>query len=141
MQDIGGCRAILGDMATVERIRGRIERQKSELVKVDDYNGAPRATGYRALHIIVRREGALIEIQLRTRSQQRWAMLVEDLDAAYRLDLKDDNGPAEVLEYLRVYAAGLAEADASGEVSQATARLVRAARRDAQRVLMQGGER
>ena len=139
MQDIGGCRAILDDVATVDAVRRRIERQKSEVVKVDDYNVASRSSGYRALHVVVRREGALIEIQLRTLSQQRWAMLVEDLDGAYRMDLKDEQGPTEVLDYLRVYAAGLAEFDSSGQVSAATARRVRAARSDAQRRLRQGG--
>ena len=74
MQDIGGCRAILDDVATVDAVRRRIERHKSEVVKVDDYNVASRSSGYRALHVVVRREGALIEIQLRTLSQQRWAI-------------------------------------------------------------------
>jgi len=77
--------------------------------------------------------------QLRTLSQQRWAMLVEDLDTAHRLNLKDEQGPAEVLDYLKVYAAGLAELDVSGQVSRVTARLVMAARSDAQRRLRQGG--
>ena len=139
MQDIGGCRAILDDVATVDAVRRRIERHKSEIVKVDDYNATPRSSGCRALHVIVRREGALIEIQLRALSQVRWAMLVEDLDGAYRLDLKDEQGPEEVLDYLRVYAAGLAEFDASGQVSAATARRMRAAQSDAQRRLRQGG--
>jgi len=62
-----------------------------------------------------------------------------DPDGAYRLDLKDEQGPAEVVDYLRVYAAGLAEFDSSGQVSAATARRVRAARSDAQRRLRQGG--
>jgi hypothetical protein len=66
-------------------------------------------------------------------------MLVEDLDAAHRLNLKDEQGPAEVLHYLKVYAAGLAELDSSGQVSRLTARLVMAARSDAQRRLRQGG--
>jgi ppGpp synthetase/RelA/SpoT-type nucleotidyltranferase len=139
MQDIGGCRAILDTNSTVDAVRGRIERQKSDIVKVDDYIASPRSSGYRALHIVVRREGALIEIQLRTYSQQRWAMLVEDLDSAFRLNLKDEQGPAEVLEYLRVYAAGLAEHDRSGEVSRRTARLVATARANAQRALREGG--
>jgi putative GTP pyrophosphokinase len=35
-QDIGGCRAILDDVATVDAVRRRLERQKSEIVKVND---------------------------------------------------------------------------------------------------------
>jgi putative GTP pyrophosphokinase len=141
MQDIGGCRAILDDVATVDAVRRRIERQKSEIVKVNDYNVAPRSSGYRAVHIVVRREGALIEIQLRTWSQQRWASLVEDLDGVFRLNLKDEQGPAPVLHYLRVYAAGLAELDASSQVSAGTATRVSSARAEALRLLREGGTR
>ena len=139
MQDIGGCRAILDDVATVDAVRRRIERQKSEIVKVNDYNATPRSSGYRAVHIVVRREGALIEIQLRTWSQQRWASLVEDLDGVFRLNLKDEQGPVPVLDYLRVYAAGLAELDASNQVSASTATRVSSARTEALRLLREGG--
>jgi len=79
MQDIGGCRAILDDVATVDAVRRRIERHKSEIVKVDDYNATPRSSGYRALHVIVRREGALIEIQLRTLWRLRLARPLRDV--------------------------------------------------------------
>jgi ppGpp synthetase/RelA/SpoT-type nucleotidyltranferase len=139
MQDIAGCRAILPNLAAVEAVRPRIERQKSEILKVNDYNATPRSTGYRALHLIVRRDGALVEIQLRTPSQQAWAMLVEDLDGRYRLDLKDESGPEEVLEYLRVYALALAELDDAGVVGARTIRRLGRAQADAQHRLSSGG--
>ncbi|MEO5917948.1 MAG: RelA/SpoT domain-containing protein, partial [Candidatus Limnocylindrales bacterium] len=107
MQDIAGCRAILPDRATVDAVRNRVERQKSDVLRVYDYNAAPKPGGYRAIHLVVRRDGALVEIQLRTIWQQRWAMLVEGLDFAYRLQLKDEQGPREVLDYLRAYASSL----------------------------------
>lgn len=82
MQDIGGCRAILPDVGAAAAVRARILRQKSELVDEDDYIATPKASGYRGIHLIVRRDGTLIEIQLRTTWQQAWATLVEDLDGA-----------------------------------------------------------
>jgi len=74
MQDVAGCRAILPNLAAIDEVRRRIEHQKSEIVKVNDYNATPRSSGYRAVHIVVRRDGALVEVQLRTTNQQRWAI-------------------------------------------------------------------
>jgi len=138
MQDVAGCRAILPNLVTVNEVRRRIERQKSEIIKINDYNATPRSSGYRALHIVVRRDGALVEVQLRTISQQRWAMLVEDLDAAYRFQLKDEAGPEEVLEYLRVYALGLSEIDRTGAAEEQTRRRMASALFSAQRRLITG---
>jgi ppGpp synthetase/RelA/SpoT-type nucleotidyltranferase len=141
MQDVAGCRAILPNLAAVDQVRRRIEHQKSEIVKVNDYNATPRSSGYRAVHIVVRRGGALVEIQLRTASQQRWAMLVEDLDAAYRFQLKDESGPEEVLEYLRVYALGLSEIDRTGAAEEVTRGRMATALYNAQRRLIAGDNR
>jgi ppGpp synthetase/RelA/SpoT-type nucleotidyltranferase len=141
MQNVAGCRAILPNLAAVDEVRRRIERQKSEIVKVNDYNATPRSSGYRAVHIVVRRDGALVEIQLRTTGQQRWAMLVEDLDAAYRFELKDETGPEEVLEYLRVYALGLSEIDRTGAAEEQTRHRTVTALLSAQRRLITGENR
>jgi ppGpp synthetase/RelA/SpoT-type nucleotidyltranferase len=141
MQDVAGCRAILPSLQAVDEVRHRIERQKSDIVKIDDYNASPKSSGYRAVHIVVRRDGALVEIQLRTASQQRWAMLVEDLDATYRFQLKDENGPEEVLEYLRVYALGLSEIDRTGTAEDETRRRMESALFNAQRRLITGDNR
>ena len=141
IQDIAGCRAVLPSLAAVNEVRHRIERQKSEIVTITDYNSTPRSSGYRAVHIVVSRDGALVEIQLRTANQQRWAMLVEDLDAAYNLRLKDEKGPEEVLEYLRVYALGLSEIDRTGTAAEQTRRRMASALFDAQRRLITGESR
>jgi ppGpp synthetase/RelA/SpoT-type nucleotidyltranferase len=62
---------------------------------------APKATGYRAVHTVVRRDGRLIEIQLRTLGQHRWAESVERLGSRTGHNLKDGQGPEDLLEYLR----------------------------------------
>ena len=100
MQDVAGARALLPDVAAVDRIRERIDRAGWDVVRVDDYNIAPKSSGYRALHLVVRRDATMVEIQLRTDWQQEWARTVERLDARYGLALKDENGPEALLRYL-----------------------------------------
>jgi ppGpp synthetase/RelA/SpoT-type nucleotidyltranferase len=136
MQDIGGCRAILPDLASVEAVRRRLMRHKSEVIGIDDYNAVPKSSGYRALHVVVRRDMALIEIQLRTPWQQQWATLVEDIDGALRLTLKDDSGPNELLRYLRALAYAQWESYGLGKLTAASGAELRIARSDADRWLM-----
>lgn len=127
MQDIGGCRAILPDHYAVKRVQRRVERQTSKVVSMDDYNEAPKPSGYRAVHMVVERDGTLVEMQLRTTWQQEWATLVEDIDGAYGLTLKDDEGADEVLGYLRLlataqearYAAGRFDAPGARQLNEA----------------------
>ena len=141
MQDIAGCRAILPDQDAAYRVLARIRHHRSRVLRVVDYVTDPKPSGYRAIHVIVERNGAPVEIQLRTVSQQQWAMHVEDLDTVHGVQLKSDDGPAAALAYLRVYAEGLAEQDATGILTVATARRVAAARAVAMRELRRGGAR
>jgi putative GTP pyrophosphokinase len=114
MQDIGGCRAILlGGHDEVDRVAKRIERNWTVKHRKHYTLEAPAESGYRALHIVVERDGRLIEIQLRTPRQHEWAEAVERTDK--RLDnmrLKSGEGPRELLEYFRLAADGLAYEDA-----------------------------
>lgn len=93
MQDIGGCRATFLDQATVDAaiasILNRAKRGTWEVVDIDDYvTGRRRADGYRAKHVIVRKHDLQIEMQFRTEVQHDWAELVENLDKAAGLGLK-----------------------------------------------------
>lgn len=132
MQDIGGCRAILPDVATTARVQRRIERQKSRVVSVDDYNAEPKAGGYRAVHLIVERDATRIEVQLRTIWQQEWATLVEDLDGSYELSLKDEAGPDELLAYLQLLASAQEAEYAGPGLDERLAGELRAARQIAE---------
>jgi ppGpp synthetase/RelA/SpoT-type nucleotidyltranferase len=53
------------------------------------------ADGYRAKHLCAIKDGVLIEVQLRTTTQHRWAELVERFDRDHRLDLKAGRADAE----------------------------------------------
>lgn len=105
MHDIGGCRAVAPEGAAgrraIDGLRRRLARSVNEVVREYDYVTAPKATGYRAVHTVVRRDGRLIEIQLRTLGQHRWAESVERLGSRTGHNLKDGQGPEDLLEYLR----------------------------------------
>lgn len=104
LDDIGGVRAILRDGDELNRVRKRIERRWKHEFRRDprDYIAKPKMTGYRAVHFVVVRDGRAIEIQLRTPGQQEWAEAAEAADARLAdrgVNLKDGEGPAEMLDY------------------------------------------
>jgi ppGpp synthetase/RelA/SpoT-type nucleotidyltranferase len=88
MHDIGGCRGVLSDQAAVDRVITRLQRRWKLREHVWDYVAEPKADGYRAKHLAAIKDGVLIEIQLRTTTQHRWAELVERFDRDHRLELK-----------------------------------------------------
>lgn len=104
MQDIGGCRAILPDREHVERVVRRMRRNSWEIKALDDYWLNPKPTGYRAVHVVVERMGRLVEVQLRTPLQQRWAEEVDRVGGRIGRFLKDGQGPPELLRYFELVA-------------------------------------
>ncbi len=113
MEDVGGCRAVVQDADEVQRVARRM-RRRWDIVATHDYRDEPKPSGYRALHYVVRRDGRLIEIQLRTVTQQVWAEAVETWSARTGFNLKDQEGPEELLEFFRLAARGIA-LDEAGE--------------------------
>lgn len=107
MQDIGGCRAVLPGAPEVQAVLGRIETHW-RCEKVYDYVTNPKPTGYRAVHAVVTRDERLVEIQLRTPGQQQWAVAVERAGARLRLNVKDGEGPAEVLRFFNLLSGAIA---------------------------------
>lgn len=88
MQDIGGCRAIVGSVALVRALSASFQksRTKNVLDHIDDYIDRPQSTGYRGIHLIYRFtstsglracNGLKIEVQLRSPLQHAWATAVE----------------------------------------------------------------
>ncbi len=102
LEDVGGCRAVLRDMHELERVRRRLKRRWGEdIVRERDYIANPKDIGYRAVHLVVRRDERRIEVQLRTDLQQIWADAVEAADSRLKLRLKDGEGPAEMLAFFQ----------------------------------------
>jgi hypothetical protein len=87
MQDIGGVRAVLPSLRHVYVVRRRLLKSWV-VVRERDYIADPKSSGYRALHLIVRRMGYPIEVQLRTVGQDVWANTVEETSRQVGVDLK-----------------------------------------------------
>ncbi len=89
MQDIGGCRVVVTQLGDVETLFAHVAGRWSESIKeVNDYISNPQPSGYRAIHVVVRRDNRPIEIQLRTARQHRWADLVEHIGRITGQELK-----------------------------------------------------
>lgn len=113
MEDIGGCRAKLPDAGRVQAVLASIVG-RWPTARVDDYTAKPQPTGYRAVHVVVTEAGRRIEIQLRAPGQNRWADEVERWSDRLGHDLKNGEGPAELVEYFRRAAERIA-IEAGGE--------------------------
>lgn len=87
MQDVGGVRAVLPSLRHVYVVRRRLLKSWA-IMRERDYIADPKNTGYRALHLIVRRHGYLIEVQLRTIGQDVWANVVEEVGRQEGMEFK-----------------------------------------------------
>jgi putative GTP pyrophosphokinase len=84
VRDIAGVRVTCGFVSDIHRVRDMILRQRDLTVLEErDYIAAPKANGYKSLHLIVqvpvflsdRVEDVVVEIQLRTIAMDFWASL------------------------------------------------------------------
>jgi GTP pyrophosphokinase len=121
MQDIIGCRIVVGNRADQRHLLGSLSIPKGfteeaeaiyaphsvpasilarpfRVTLVYDRNVLP-SHGYRAIHLIVRDFGPPYEIQLRTRLQNRWAQLSELSDDLFP-GIKYGGGPSHLREGL-----------------------------------------
>jgi putative GTP pyrophosphokinase len=101
MADIGGVRAVLSDQDAAYRVASRLRRNWT-ITRFRDYVAEPKADGYRALHLINRNRGRLIEVQLRTPRQDAWANTVETFARTVAPGLKFGGGPQELRDYFVV---------------------------------------
>lgn len=104
MHDIGGVRSVLPSLRQVQAVSRRL-RKSWTIIRVRDYIAEPKDTGYRALHLIVKRSGYPIEVQLRTIAQDVWANQVEERGREHGIGLKFGAGGVD----LRAYFVGMAE--------------------------------
>jgi Region found in RelA / SpoT proteins len=120
MQDIGGCRAVVGTVAEVRALvdHQKKSRSKQELIKPTDYIDKPRDSGYRSVHLIYRYHsdnksnepynGLRIEMQLRSRLQHAWATAVETTGDFIGQALKSNLGSDDWLRFFRLMAGAIA---------------------------------
>ena len=115
MQDIGGLRAIVGDVAKVRELEKKYDRSKVKHVlrRKKDYIVEPQESGYRGIHLVYSNvntkkpdyDGLLIEIQLRTRLQHLWATAVETVGTFFRESLKFSQGSPKWLDFFKLVSA------------------------------------
>ena len=102
IQDIGGCRAVVGTNRQVGAL-GKLYQSGSirhELERRNNYIESPTSDGYRSLHLVYRYSsernerynGQRIEIQMRSRLQHAWATTVEVIDTFANQLLKINQG-------------------------------------------------
>lgn len=110
MADIGGVRAVLPSQDAAYRVATQL-RKNWTITKVRDYVAEPKPDGYRALHLINRNRGRLIEVQLRTQHQDTWANRVEIYSRIVFPGLKFGGGPQVVRDHFQLDAKIFADDD------------------------------
>lgn len=124
MQDLGGCRAILPDVASVRTLYGMyyghdpLLLEEKSSIKPYDYITHPKPDGYRGIHIVARYhprkserepwDGQRIEIQLRTKLEHAFATAVETVTTFTREPLKFGAGPIEWRRFFSLMGSALA---------------------------------
>lgn len=109
IQDIAGCRIVVQSQSHQDEV----VRQVCGLfasADVDDRRARP-SWGYRAVHVIVRQDGRLIEVQVRSELQHLWAMVSEALADQFGNELKYGGGSIEVRELLDVASEQIAQVE------------------------------
>ena len=107
MGDIGGCRAVLPNRAQVDGVLRRIRKNWEVHGRIRDYRDEAAESGYRAVHVIVIRDGRMIEVQLRDPREHEWALAVERTGARLGFGLKEGEGPGDLKEYFQLASMGM----------------------------------
>lgn len=126
MQDIGGCRAVVGTMARVRQLVTTYKRSdlKHQLVREDDYVSTPPDSGYRGVHLVYRYRSpkktswnALkIEMQFRSLLQHAWATAVETVGTFTKQALKSTQGDAQWLRFFSLMGSAIARRERTPDV-------------------------
>jgi hypothetical protein len=126
MQDIGGLRAVVGNLRRVEALyeNYRKSRFAHTLVNERDYIEGPKPSGYRSVHLVYRYNnalapqynGLLIELQIRTRQQHAWATAVETVGIFLEYALKSSEGPDEWLNFFSLTGSAFAHLERRSRV-------------------------
>lgn len=104
MQDLGGCRAVLRSVTSVDNLVKTYEElptSAGRFVNKKDYIQEPKPDGYRSVHLIYEYQGRhqngaycglKTEIQIRSRLQHAWATALETIDIFTNQALKSGLG-------------------------------------------------
>ena len=98
MQDVAGCRIVVADLAEQDEAVSKLLNEFTNVNLVDRRN-KPHF-GYRAVHVMVRDDDKLVEVQVRTVLQHLWAELSEKLADSLDPHIKYGGGDAHVRRLL-----------------------------------------
>jgi GTP pyrophosphokinase len=121
MHDIGGVRARLPSLDALHAVSRRL-RKTWQIAKTRDYVASPKDTGYRAIHHDVRKNGRMIEVQLRTVRQDAWANQVEDDGRRLGTGYKFGFGADDIHAYFRAVSDVFWCLDSDQEISEELAK-------------------
>jgi ppGpp synthetase/RelA/SpoT-type nucleotidyltranferase len=100
VQDITGCRIVVADIAEQERVVAALLVVWPGASVID--RRADPSHGYRAVHVIAKTSGKLVEIQIRTLLQHLWAEFSEKLSDVVDPNIKYGGGDDETQRLLGV---------------------------------------
>lgn len=118
MEDIAGCRAVLGNVRNSYRLKEALKncRTKHTLHRERDYIETPKPSGYRGIHLIYRYKGSKVEyhglsveVQIRSKIQHSWATAVEVVGAFTKQALKASYGDDDWLNFFKYASAEFAK--------------------------------
>ena len=126
MQDIAGCRLVADNKAEQDEIYARLQTD-FDIYRAYDIRENPHS-GYRAVHVVVRRDDRFVEVQVRTENQRTWARLSERA-TAYDSSVKYGGGDDAIRQALDELSAAYWAYDQSGttpppDITAAVERLI-----------------
>jgi len=94
MQDIAGCRVIVGDVLKQDEVVKCLTKAFADTSVVD--RRVTPSYGYRAVHVIVYKHSIPVEVQVRTELEHSWAQLSEKLSDVVGPSVKYGGGPEQL---------------------------------------------
>lgn len=125
LQDIGGLRVIVPNNSDVDELYRYLEQQIESqsdfsIGRSTDYRDQGRdLTGYRSLHVLLKRDGLALELQIRSQMQHAWAENIERTSVIYGHHLKEEEGDPTVLKYFQLLSDAFYEVEAGRDPSAA----------------------
>ena len=126
MQDIGGCRAVVGESDDAFNLAADFaaSRIRHELVRYSNYITHPRPSGYRSLHLVYaynsdrtpRWQDLKVEVQIRSELQHQWATAVETVGTFIGDDLKSNVGDPNWLRFFALMSTAISQREGTPEV-------------------------
>ena len=114
MQDVGGIRIIVPEVADVKKVHDALIKKSKRIIVLPpkNYIDKPKTDGYRSLHQVCKYQNEQdednnmrIEIQIRTMLQHDWATSVETLGVIDKVSYKSGLGDKDNRRFFKIVSA------------------------------------